>query len=49
LKIATWNINGIVKRLDNLLSWLEEAEPDVVCLSTVEWDKSEPVIRRVAA
>ena len=32
MKIATWNINGIKARLDNVRTWLEEAQPDVVCL-----------------
>jgi exodeoxyribonuclease-3 len=32
LKIATFNINNINKRLTNLLDWLEQAKPDVVCL-----------------
>ncbi|NUZ06900.1 exodeoxyribonuclease III [Piscinibacter koreensis] len=32
VKIATYNINGINGRLANLLDWLGEAAPDVVCL-----------------
>jgi exodeoxyribonuclease III len=32
MRIATFNINNIVKRLDNLLAWLKAAQPDVVCL-----------------
>jgi exodeoxyribonuclease-3 len=32
MKIATFNINNIRKRLANLLEWLEETRPDVVCL-----------------
>jgi exodeoxyribonuclease-3 len=31
-KVATFNLNNINKRLDNLLAWLAKAEPDVVCL-----------------
>jgi len=43
LKIATWNINGINGRLTNLLRWLEEAEPDVVCLQELKCtDKDFP-------
>lgn len=30
--IATWNINGIKARIDNLVHWLREAGPDVCCL-----------------
>ena len=32
LKIATWNVNDVVKRLPLLLEWLAEAKPDVVAL-----------------
>jgi exodeoxyribonuclease-3 len=32
LRIATFNINNINKRLANLLHWLEQARPDVACL-----------------
>src|SRR5688572_9954174 len=32
LKLATFNINGIVRRLPTLLRWLGEAAPDIVCL-----------------
>ncbi len=36
MKIATWNINDVRKRLTNLLDWLAEAEPDVVCLQEIK-------------
>lgn len=36
MKIATFNINNINKRLANLLQWLREAEPDVVCLQELK-------------
>ena len=36
MKIATFNINNINKRLANLLSWLRVAEPDVVCLQELK-------------
>jgi exodeoxyribonuclease-3 len=36
VKIATYNINGIEKRLDNLLAWLRAAQPDVVCLQEIK-------------
>jgi exodeoxyribonuclease-3 len=32
MKIASFNINNINRRLTNLLAWLREAEPDIVCL-----------------
>jgi exodeoxyribonuclease III len=36
VKIATYNVNGINGRLTNLLAWLKEAEPDVVCLQELK-------------
>jgi exodeoxyribonuclease-3 len=38
VKIATFNINNINKRLGNLLDWLETAKPDVVCLQELKAD-----------
>lgn len=32
MKIATWNVNSIRARLDNLYAWLKHHEPDVVCI-----------------
>jgi len=32
MRIATWNVNSIKQRLDNLTAWLAERQPDVVCL-----------------
>jgi len=36
MKIATWNINGIAKRLELLLQWLEASSPDVVALQELK-------------
>ena len=36
MKIATFNINNVNKRLANLLDWLRVAEPDVVCLQELK-------------
>jgi exodeoxyribonuclease-3 len=36
VKVATYNINNINKRLDNLLAWLAKAEPDVVSLQELK-------------
>jgi exodeoxyribonuclease-3 len=36
MKIATFNINDINRRLANLLEWLRTAEPDVVCLQELK-------------
>jgi exodeoxyribonuclease-3 len=32
VRIATWNVNSIKQRIPRLLPWLEERQPDVVCL-----------------
>jgi len=36
MKIATFNINNINRRLPNLLAWLAEAQPDVACLQELK-------------
>ena len=36
MRIATYNVNGINGRLANLLGWLAEAEPDIVCLQELK-------------
>jgi exodeoxyribonuclease-3 len=36
LKIATFNINNVNRRLPNLLRWLRAAKPDVVCLQELK-------------
>ncbi len=36
VQIATWNINSVRTRLDNLLRYLREVEPDVLCLQELK-------------
>ncbi len=36
MKIASYNVNGIKARLPRLLEWLEETQPDVVCLQELK-------------
>ena len=36
MKIATFNINNVNRRLSNLLAWLDAAKPDVVCLQELK-------------
>jgi exodeoxyribonuclease III len=44
MKIATFNINNINRRLPNLLSWLIAAKPDIVCLQELKAaDKEFPL------
>ena len=32
MRIATWNVNSVRARLSRLVPWLEENQPDIVCL-----------------
>jgi exodeoxyribonuclease-3 len=32
LRVATWNVNSVKQRMPRLLPWLEQRQPDVVCL-----------------
>jgi exodeoxyribonuclease III len=41
MRVASFNINNIKRRLPNLLEWLREAEPDVVCLQELKITDAE--------
>jgi len=32
VRVATWNVNSVKQRMPRLLPWLEQRQPDVVCL-----------------
>jgi exodeoxyribonuclease III len=49
MKIATFNINNIRRRLGNLLDWLRSAEPDVVCLQELKATDTEFPTAAIAA
>lgn len=36
MRITTWNVNSIRQRLDHLLAFLKEVEPDVLCLQELK-------------
>jgi exodeoxyribonuclease-3 len=36
MRIATWNVNGIKSRIENVLQWLESRQPDVACLQEIK-------------
>ncbi len=36
MRIATWNVNSVRQRLDHLLAWLRERDPDIVCLQEIK-------------
>src|SRR5579875_3688685 len=41
LKIATFNINNVRKRLPHLLVWLRQSNPDIVCLQELKAAQAE--------
>ena len=36
MKITTWNINGIKARIESLVTYLKDAQPDVICLQEIK-------------
>ena len=36
--IATWNVNSVRTRLDQVLAWLEQTQPDLLCLQETKVD-----------
>ncbi len=32
MRIASWNVNSVRTRLDQVLTWLEQEQPEVLCL-----------------
>ena len=32
MKIASWNVNGIRARIDHVVAWIEDNQPDVLAL-----------------
>jgi exodeoxyribonuclease-3 len=45
VKLATWNVNSLAARLPRVLEWLEQVEPDVLCLQETKIaDASFPLL-----
>ena len=38
MQIATWNVNSIRTRLDQVQAWLKDAQPDLLCLQETKVD-----------
>jgi exodeoxyribonuclease-3 len=36
MKIATWNVNSIKVRVQNVLEWLGQTQPDIACLQEIK-------------
>jgi len=49
VKIVTFNINNINKRLENLVAWLAKTGPDVVCLQELRAEQQAFPERRLRA
>ena len=32
MRVVTWNVNSVKQRVERLLPWLDQRQPDVVCL-----------------
>ncbi|MBV9990055.1 MAG: exodeoxyribonuclease III [Alphaproteobacteria bacterium] len=47
MKIATFNINNVNKRLANLLAWLHAAKPDIVCLQELKAETRAFPVREI--
>ena len=44
MRLATWNVNSLTARLPRLTSWMEEHQPDVICLQeTKQADEKFPL------
>jgi exodeoxyribonuclease-3 len=41
LKIATWNVNGIRARYEQLLQWIKEEAPAIVCLQELKAGRAQ--------
>lgn len=41
MKIATFNVNNVNRRLPNLLAWLKSSRPDIVCLQELKAAQSD--------
>lgn len=41
MRIATWNVNGLRARIDFVLHWLRERQPDVVGIQEIKLDEAQ--------
>ena len=48
MRIATYNVNGVNGRLAQLLDWLEQTKPDIVCLQEIKTDDAKCPTQAVA-
>tara|TARA_Y100001970_G_scaffold53979_1_gene68427 strand:+ start:1654 stop:2433 length:780 start_codon:yes stop_codon:yes gene_type:complete len=36
MKIASWNVNSVRTRIDNILEWIKKEDPDILCLQEIK-------------
>ena len=36
MKIASWNVNSVRTRIDNILEWIKKENPDILCLQEIK-------------
>lgn len=36
MRIASWNVNSIRQRIEHLMAWLKQSQPDIVCLQEIK-------------
>lgn len=41
MKIVTWNVNSIRARLENVMEWLKEANPDILLLQEIKCEEKD--------
>jgi len=41
VRIATWNVNSVKQRVPRLLPWLDQRQPDIVCLQELKVSDAE--------
>ncbi|HEX3917437.1 MAG TPA: exodeoxyribonuclease III [Caulobacteraceae bacterium] len=49
MRVATFNINNVNKRLANLLAWLADEQPDVICLQELKAEEGAFPIAAIEA
>jgi len=49
VRVATWNVNDIRKRLPQLLDWLQRTAPDVVALQELKASTADFPVAALAA
>jgi len=48
MKIASWNVNSLRVRIDHVKAWLEENQPDLLCLQELKMSDEEFPVQALA-